>query len=259
MTTDLALPSAPDGMELSRTSLHVLELPTFAHVEAALNDLLGMGDSVRWWIGDLLLFAEANFHEEYAQALDVTRLSERQLTKYRWVAEKVAPSLRRENLSFSHHELVAALPPPDQARLLALAENGGMAVAQFREAVRDHKAFEAEPDPPPRQVIVMSQPTETVDAVRDLRAARDTLRTVGSTSPEVAETLDIGAKIRGLDKVAKVVQRVNPLEEVLAAVGELLAAGVSQTHLPDPAVIVPSGPWEKLSNAHNRAIQGRTR
>jgi hypothetical protein len=257
MTAELALPDPPDGLELSRTSLRVLRLPTFEHVETVLSDLLGMGDSVRWWVGDLLLFAEANFQEEYAQALSVTRLSERQLTKYRWVAEKVAPSLRRENLSFTHHEIVAALPPPDQERLLAMAETGGHSVAAFREIIADHKAFENQETLTRARAIVLAPVPATVDAARGLRTARATLRTVGSTSPEVAENLKIPEAIRGIDHAAKVVQRADLLEEVLDAAEAVLASGVIQIGLPDPAVIVPSAAWDRLHAAHAQATEGR--
>jgi hypothetical protein len=253
MSAELVLPQPP-GVEVSRTSLQVIEIPTSEQLEIVLNEVVGMGDSVRWWVGDLLLFAEMNFREEYAQILNATRLTEHQLGKYRWVAEKIEPPLRRVNLSFSHHELVAALPPVDQERLLATAEAGELSVAAFREAIKDHKAITA---PPPRRIVVPID-TTAVDAARGLRAAREALRTIGTNmSAEAQETLQIGPAIRGLDAAAQMVKRIDPLEEVLTAVERVITEGVEQIGLADPAVIVPSGAWANLLAAHQRATEGR--
>ncbi len=248
----------PPGIQVSTTALKVIDPKlTIEQAGEILANAVSMGDTVRWWVGDLLLYAESRWGEESAQLLDATRLSEHQLTKYRWVAEKVRPSLRRENLSFSHHEQIAAQPPPDQERLLALAETGGMSVATFREAIRDHKEFENPPEP--KTQIVMNQPTAAVDAMRGLRKARETLRDVAARSPQVSEAYDVPDAIRGVDQAAKAVRRVDLLEEVLDAARACRETGVTQTHLPDPAVIVPSGPWDTLSDAIDRATEGRTR
>ena len=239
----------PPGIQVSTTALKVIDPKlTIEQAGEILANAVSMGDTVRWWVGDLLLYAESRWGEESAQLLDATRLSEHQLTKYRWVAEKVRPSLRRENLSFSHHELVAAQTPDDQARLLAMAEAGGQSVAQFREAIRDHKALFEEQRPPTMQVV-MDQPTSTVDAVRGLRFVKETLRTVAGTSAEASDALRLPEAARGVDNALRVVSRAALLEDVLAAASELLAAGQPQTGLPEPAVIVPSGPWDKLSAA----------
>ncbi len=257
--TDLALLAADGGLEITSTSLTVTETdPPFEKIAVALDAAYSLNESARWWIGDLIAYAERRWGDDYAQLLEMTRLTERQAERYRYVAQNIAPSHRRENLSFTHHEIVAALPPPDQARLLALAENSGHSTAAFREVVRDHKAFD-NPPPEPRQTVVLAPQTSTVDAARGLRTARETLHTVGSTSPEVAETLHIHDAVRGIDQAAKVVRRVDLLEAVLDAARACRETGVTQTHLPDPAVIVPSGPWDTLSDAIDRATEGRTR
>jgi hypothetical protein len=254
--SELALTTAP-GISVSPTALTITNPNiTFEEVQYALDHASMLGDTVRWWIGDLLLYAEGRFGEEYAQLLDGLRVSERQSTKYRWVAESVGHSLRRENLSFSHHELVAALPPPDQERLLALAEVGTLSVAALREAVHDHKAFEAhEPDPPRRQVVL---PPSEVDAARGVREVRETLRQVAQRieSPELREATGIDHSMRALDHVGRTVRRAGALEPLALAVAAVIAAGVRQSGLPDPAVIVPAGPWDTLVAAYATATEG---
>lgn len=244
------------GVQFARTSATVLDPKlTIEEVGALIDQAAGLNDTTKWWIGDLLLFAEANFHEQYAQLLDETKLTEHQVEEYSYVARKVAPSVRTGNLSFSHHRLVAALEPPDQARLLTLAEAGEMSVASLREAVRDHKAFEAPPSPPRRQTVLPT-PSE-VDAARGLRTIRETLTKVGDgISPEGREATGVNQAMRAVQDVGKTVKRATSLESLALAVAAVIAAGVRQSGLPDPAVIVPAEPWDTLVAAYATATEG---
>lgn len=243
------------GLQLSSTSLDVVDPTfTFGQFESALHGVTAAGDSVRWWLGDLLVFGEARFGEEYAQALDGMRLSEHQLRRYRWVAERISPVRRRENLSFSHHQEVAALEPVDQERLLAIAEEGQLSVAALRDAMADIK----EPPPKSKRRQTVLPAGETVDAARGLTTIRDTLGTVSDVieTREGREAVGIPASMRALDDVGRTVKRVPALEGLAIAVGAVMAAGVQQKGLADPAVIVPSGPWASLAAAYERAIEG---
>src|SRR5262249_28451991 len=58
------------------------------------------------------------------------------LRQAKYVAKAVQLCVRTHNLSFTHHVLVAPLPPRDQQRWLAKAERDGMAVAELRRAIR---------------------------------------------------------------------------------------------------------------------------
>jgi hypothetical protein len=256
MTMPVRLDEGLD-VALSPTSLTILGTGlSFDELEQAVGRALRLGDAARWWLGDLLLFGDANFGEMYAQLLDSAAMSERQAERYRYVAEKVAPSRRRENLSFSHHEQVAAMEPPDQERLLALAEVGQMSVASLREAIKDHKAFQsAETDGGRRQIVL---PPSEVDAARGVREVRETLRQVAERieSPELREATGIDHSMRALDHVGRTVRRAGALEPLALAVAAVIAAGVRQSGLPDPAVIVPAGPWDTLVAAYASAAEG---
>lgn len=252
--TEIALVSDHQGIEVSATSLTVLETDApFELISSALNSALSVNESSRWWIGDLIAFAERRWGDDYAQLLDETRLTERQAERYRYVAQQIRPPQRRENLSFSHHEVVAALTPPDQERLLALAAASEMSVARLRDAVRDHKAFE-DPEPRRRQTVL---PASEVDAARGVRTIRNTLVRLGDgLTPEAREASGISESLSALPDVTKTVKRTTALEPLALAVAAVIAAGVRQTGLPDPAVIVPSGPWDTLVAAYATATDG---
>jgi hypothetical protein len=252
--SEMALTTAP-GISVSPTALTVTDVNIpFEQVQYAFDNAVRLGETVRWWVGDLIVYADDRWGEGYAQLLEDAQLSERQAERYRYVAQQVAASRRRENLSFSHHEVVAPLQPPDQQRLLALAESGGFSVAALREAVKDHRAFEEVA--PARRQTVMPPPSE-VDAARGVRTVRNTLVRLGDgISPEAREASGINESMSALTDVTRTVKRATALEPLALAVAAVIAAGVRQTGLPDPAVIVPSGPWDTLVAAYATATDG---
>lgn len=91
--------------------------------------------AVQFWIGDWLNYGECKYGETYAQAVEATGYNEQSLMNYKWVAGKVELSLRKENLSFGHHALVASLPPKQQEHLLDKASEDGLSVRELRQEV----------------------------------------------------------------------------------------------------------------------------
>lgn len=59
---------------------------------------------------DLLRFGENKYGDKYTNAVDATECDYQTLSNAKPVAEKVEIYRRRENLSWSHHAEVAALP-----------------------------------------------------------------------------------------------------------------------------------------------------
>lgn len=104
----------------------------FADLFAALG---GMARGHQWWIGDALVAAERALGEEYAQIAEALGLEPHTLTNYRWVADSVVPSRRREDLSFSHHAEVARLTNDQQRAALARAAKEEWTVRQLRDYV----------------------------------------------------------------------------------------------------------------------------
>jgi hypothetical protein len=93
-------------------------------------------------LGDALRFGEDKYGEEFANAIDATRewmrLQGIQVAKnWQWVAGKIPPHIRRINLSFAHHEIVAKLEQSEQEEFLKLSEDEGLTVRELRDKVRE--------------------------------------------------------------------------------------------------------------------------
>jgi hypothetical protein len=104
----------------------------------AIGTLLGrMHMSVRFAIGDWLLFVENVYPSEWSQLSTVLGLSERTCRDYMRVSERVSRSRRRPKLDWSQHRAVAALPPPEQKEWLRKAEDERLSHHALRDALRN--------------------------------------------------------------------------------------------------------------------------
>ena len=91
--------------------------------------------ATQWALGDWDRIGEQLFGEDASQALDAADYENKSFRNMRWVAGKIEMSRRRDNLSWSHHEAVAALPPERQDELLDEAEAEGLSVRALRALV----------------------------------------------------------------------------------------------------------------------------
>lgn len=111
----------------------------------ALCVLLGkMHEAVRFAIGDAIILGEHLYHEEAYQAIEAMGLSVDARREYVRVAQQVPRSIRREDLSWSHHRAVAPMKPKEQRQWLRAASQQGMSHHELREAIRDGTP----PEPP---------------------------------------------------------------------------------------------------------------
>jgi len=99
----------------------------------------------QWWIGDWINFGAGAYGEKYLEAVAVTGYDVGSLMDMAYVASRFEISRRRENLSWSHHQELASLPPADQDELLDLAEREHWSRKRLRGELR--KAREQEPLP----------------------------------------------------------------------------------------------------------------
>lgn len=103
---------------------------------AALGDRLGvLGKAIQWAIGDWLNYGELRYGETYAQFADLTGYKPETLMNMKFVAARVQPSRRRENLSFAHHTEVAGLAPSEQDYWLDCAEAEGWSRNRLRDEI----------------------------------------------------------------------------------------------------------------------------
>lgn len=68
----------------------------------------GVHESINWYLGDALAYAEANFGERASQLLD-ERLTPARMAQLKWLAEAIPPARRREDCSWTAHRYVAGL------------------------------------------------------------------------------------------------------------------------------------------------------
>jgi hypothetical protein len=89
-----------------------------------------------WWIGDWLLYGTGRWGEMYVAAAKITGYDAKSLRNMRYVASRFDLSLRRDNLTWSHHALLAAFEPPDQRYWLDRADHDRLSVADLRTELR---------------------------------------------------------------------------------------------------------------------------
>ena len=87
-----------------------------------------MGRGCSWWIGDWLRYGNAKYGEKYSRAAKVTGYDSKSLRNMVYVASRFEMSRRRDNLSWSHHAVVAALAIAEQDRWLDVSEAEGLSV-----------------------------------------------------------------------------------------------------------------------------------
>ena len=87
-------------------------------------------------VADWILFGEAHYGEPCWQGVADTGLEPHTIKNLLAVARAFPPSRRRDALSVSHHEAVAALPTAEQDRLLDLAETSSLSVTGLRLVIR---------------------------------------------------------------------------------------------------------------------------
>jgi hypothetical protein len=101
---------------------------------AAVHGYYGAMKIASFALGDLLNFGEKKFHEEFAQALDARKISLKTVENVMYVCENVPATLRRAELTFSHHAEVAALgDPAKQKELLEAAVTGNLNIKALRK------------------------------------------------------------------------------------------------------------------------------
>jgi hypothetical protein len=104
--------------------------------QSAGHGLGEMGRVSNWWIGDWLRYGTAKFGEKYTVAARITGYDRHTLENMVYVASRYEFSLRRENLTWSHHFLVAALPPEEREGWLNFAAERRLSVNDLRIEVK---------------------------------------------------------------------------------------------------------------------------
>ena len=132
----LALPGLPGTVTV--TSLRLKGDLSYEEWERSCRLVGRVGRGVQWWVADLVMYGEAHFGERMAQGVESMGYDPKTLTNIAWVAERITPGRRRAALSFSHHQVVAALDDTKkQDRWLDKAEAHGWTRAELRTAMKE--------------------------------------------------------------------------------------------------------------------------
>ncbi|QFR02865.1 DUF1016 domain-containing protein [Streptomyces phaeolivaceus] len=100
------------------------------------QQICAISNSSAWWLGDWLLYGQAEYPDRYKHAIAQTSLDYQTLRNYAWVARRFAPSRRRAALSFQHHAEVAGLPEEERDPWLSRAVEHGWSRNELRRQVR---------------------------------------------------------------------------------------------------------------------------
>jgi hypothetical protein len=124
---------------LTRTAL-------FIPADVTEDEMVIMGDFLRqsfggmqFWIGDYAGKFHDGYGEMYTRLAEYFQIEERTLRNWAWVCRKIDLSLRKDNLTFSHHLVVAGLKPALRGReeeLLNHAAQNDMKVDEFKAYIK---------------------------------------------------------------------------------------------------------------------------
>jgi hypothetical protein len=93
------------------------------------------GEALQLVLGDALNWGEETYGQECFQYLDQLGYVDGTYANWKWVAGRVKRSLRNENLTFSHHVVVAPEEPEKQKEWLDRAEEEGWSSRQLRKKI----------------------------------------------------------------------------------------------------------------------------
>ena len=141
--------------------------------------LIRIDSAIQWWVGDWLNAGERNYHERYAQAISETGAAIQTLMDYKWVANAIKISLRKENVSFTVHKHIASLPPEKHAEAIRQAAAEKWTTREARSKVRQLQHGVVDPGSLPKgkyRIIYADPPWkygDTRDGVKGYSAAVD--------------------------------------------------------------------------------------
>lgn len=133
---------------------HVRLTPTGIQVQGGFNqqewERLGLAiqnieSATQWYLGDWMAYGYGVWGKTYEAVAEQYGYKTKTLYEYAYVAANVDFSIRNGELSFGHHQKVAAMEPAQQVAWLAAAVEHGWTVRQLAAAIDGTPAL---PDTP---------------------------------------------------------------------------------------------------------------
>lgn len=128
-----------NGAKFTETGLTLNRNTAFEQWEDIIFQLARMEKATQWWIGDALNFGEQVYGEMYASAISPSQA--RTWRQYKWVANAIELSRRRDNVDWSTHVEIASLEPCEQDKLLDVAEELNLSTIAMRAEVKKYRTM----------------------------------------------------------------------------------------------------------------------
>lgn len=92
--------------------------------------------AIQFALGDWLEYGERAYGEKYSQAVSETGYTHGTLRNMAWVAREIPPEDRDEQLTYSHHRVLAGLEPEQRAEYRELLREQPMTVGELTARVK---------------------------------------------------------------------------------------------------------------------------
>jgi N6-adenosine-specific RNA methylase IME4 len=182
-------------------------------------------DASKWARGDWYAYGEHKWGAKYDQGVEDTQLEEQTLRVESYVSRNVDLNQRRDDVSWTHHRMVAPLPSQEQERWLEKAapepgqKKAKLTVAELRQEIKHERdALQAtrlrelgEPDPfgvvyadppwryqhqaAPNRAIENHYETEDLEEIKghwkEVNFAEDCVLFLWATSPKLGEAFEV--------------------------------------------------------------------
>lgn len=123
------------AFQFGRSGLQVTGAPSREQWESIGSTLLLMAHGGQWWIGDWLNIGERQWGKTYQDVAAQMGYKARTLKDWAYVARNVDSSIRIDELTFGHHQLIASMPQRDQVKWLRKAIENDWSISQMREFI----------------------------------------------------------------------------------------------------------------------------
>lgn len=127
---------------ITRRALHLPDAISETEMTALGVMFSDLDDTSRFLLGDLLVAATARYGSDFTvTVMEATGLSYQSCANMESVCRRVRPNVRRQELRFHTHAVVAPLEPSEQKRLLGLAVDNGWTRQRLRDEVYGEKVL----------------------------------------------------------------------------------------------------------------------
>lgn len=165
MTSSMeALATLESGGAFVRTALRLPVGISYDRYVAVGRLLSEATDSIQWAIGDWAAFGEDVFPEEHSQAWEELGISHHSAMQYIRVSRAIPPAERRQELSWSHHRAVSALPEEQRREWLDRAVRNDWRKWQLEDALQAARE-EQGVLPPPSRTFVLERVSSAAERV----------------------------------------------------------------------------------------------